>query len=161
PAVCKFGAVAAGNRARGLATVHAVVLALDAATGEPVALFDGEAVTTVRTPAASAVAVDHLAGPGPHTLAVLGCGVQGRAHVRALAGRVQAVRLWDHTPGHAEDAAEALGGNVTVAGTAADAVGPADVVVTCTTSATPVLSFDWLAPGATVLSIGSFAPDRC
>jgi ornithine cyclodeaminase len=160
PPVCKFGAVATGNAARGLPAVHAVILALHPTTGEPLALCDGEAVTTLRTAAATAVAVDHLAVPGPHTLAVLGCGVQGRAHVRALAGRVRAVRLWDHTPGHAEALAAEASGPTAVAATAEEAVRGADVVVTCTTSATPVLAYEWLRPGATVVSIGSFAPER-
>jgi ornithine cyclodeaminase len=170
PPVCKFGAVAAGNAARGLPAVHAVVLALDATTGQPLAMFDGEAVTTLRTPAASVVAVEHLATPGPHTVAILGCGVQGRAHARALAGRAARVLLWDHTPGHAERAAAQIGGvgiggvgigGVEVAENAEAAVAAATVVVTCTTSATPVLDSAWLGPGTTVVSIGSFAPDRC
>jgi len=163
PAVCKFGAVA-DNRARGLPSVHAVVIALDAATGQPLACFDGEPITTLRTPAATAVAVDHLARPGAHELAVIGCGLQGRSHVRALAGRVSRVHLWDHHPGRASALADQLGGDLgvplLVAASPADAVGAADIVVACTTSVTPVLSGDWVAPGTTVVSIGSFAPDR-
>lgn len=165
PPVCKFGAVAAGNKARGLPTVHAVVVALDAHTGEPTALFDGEAITTLRTPAATAVALDHLAPPTARTLAVIGCGVQGRAHLRALAHArdLAEIRLFDHTPGNAvaaARAAETLGVRTRITDSARDAVAAADLVVTCTSSAEPVLSYDWLAPGATVVSIGSFAPDR-
>lgn len=164
PAVCKFGAVT-DNRSRGLPSVHAVVIALDATTGQPLACFDGEAITTLRTPAATAVAVDHLCRGGEHTLAVIGCGVQGRAHVRALAGRVARVQLWDHHPGRAAQAAQALADEVklpiVLAASAADAVGACDLVVACTTSTRPVVRGDWLRPGATVVSIGSFAPDRC
>jgi len=164
PAVCKFGAVA-DNRARGLPSVHAVVIALDATTGAPLACFDGEPITTLRTPAATAVAVDHLARTGEHELAVIGCGLQGRSHVRALAGRVSRVHLWDHHPGRAAELADKLAGEVgvplLVATSPAAAVRAADIVVTCTTSVTPVLAGAWVAPGTTVVSIGSFAPDRC
>jgi ornithine cyclodeaminase len=165
-AVCKFGAVASGNAKHGLPTVHAVVLALDATTGRPVALLDGNAITELRTAAATAVAVDHLASAGARTLAVIGCGLQGRAHVRALvrARDIAEVRLWDHTEQHALDAAQALDPEVDppvlVAETAAGAVAGADIVVTCTSSATPVLARSWIASGATVVSIGSFDRDR-
>jgi ornithine cyclodeaminase/alanine dehydrogenase-like protein (mu-crystallin family) len=162
--VCKFGAVAAGNAPLGLPSVHAMVVALHPATGVPVAIVDGEALTELRTAAASALAVDRLAVPDAATLAVIGCGVQGRAHARALAGRrpYRQIRLFDHTPGHAEAARDDLSAlPVSVAGSAPEAVSGADVVVVCTTSSDPVLEAAWVAPGATVVSIGSFEPSRC
>jgi ornithine cyclodeaminase/alanine dehydrogenase-like protein (mu-crystallin family) len=163
-AVCKFGAVAAGNAGRGLPSVHALVLALHPVTGEPVAVVDGEALTELRTAAASALAVDRLARADADTLAVVGCGLQGRAHVRALARRrgYRQIRLFDHTPAHAADAVAALTGlPVLAAPSGRAALDGADVVVTCTTSSRPVISAGWLRPGATVLSIGSFEPGRC
>src|SRR5581483_1631153 len=83
---------------------------------------------------------------------------------RALARRrgYRRIWLWDHTPGHAGGAAADLAGlPVAVAGTAAEAVAAADVVVTCTTSSTPVLERGWLRAGATVVSIGSCERGRC
>ena len=154
-AVCKFGAVGDENAALGLPTVSATVLVLDAHTGMPVALLDGNAITERRTAAATAVAVDVLARSGAATLAILGCGLQGRAHLAALrAARDYAeVRLWNRTPGRA--AALAGDGAVAVAD-ARECVEGADVVVCCTTSATPMLEAGWLADGATVVSIGSY-----
>ncbi|MEN3307882.1 MAG: hypothetical protein V7603_4084 [Micromonosporaceae bacterium] len=163
-AVCKFGAVATGNAARGLPSVHALVLALHPTTGEPLAVLPGEALTELRTAAASALAVDRLARAGAGTLAVVGCGTQGRAHVRALARRRPYRRIWlvDHTPAHAADAVAALPGLPVAAASSIDAAtADADVVVLCTTSRTPVLSGAGLRPGVTVVSIGSFERGRC
>jgi ornithine cyclodeaminase/alanine dehydrogenase-like protein (mu-crystallin family) len=163
-AVCKFGAVAAGNPLRGLPSVYALVLALHPVTGAPVATLDGAALTELRTAAASALAVDRLARDGAGTLAVIGCGRQGRAHARALAHRrrYRRIVLSDHTPEHtAAAAAELADLPVDIAPTLRAAVASADVVVACTTSRTPVWPPGWLRRGATVVSIGSFEPNRC
>lgn len=165
--VAKVGGVYPGNPARGLASVTALVIALDAVTGEPVAVLDGAAVTTLRTAAASAVAVGALARNGADRLALIGSGVQARAHARTV-NRVRplrAVSVWSPTEANriraAEDIAEELGIAVSVARTPAEAVRDADLVVTCTLSRTPVVRGQDVAPGTVVVSVGSFEPDRC
>jgi ornithine cyclodeaminase len=165
-AVCKFGSAAPANAERGLPTIAAVVTALDPQTGRPVALMDGTTVTTIRTSAASAVAAEALARPESSVLAVLGSGVQAEAHVEALARvlPLSDVRVWGRTAAKAEQLvarlAERFDFDVSVARDPQVAVAGADVVVAATTSATPVLEVEWLAPGATVISVGSFAADR-
>lgn len=165
--VCKVGGVAEHNAADGLPSVSALVVALDPVTGVPAAILDGTAVTTLRTAAASAVAVERLA-PGPaRTLAIIGSGVQAHAHARALCRvrRFASVRLWSPNPGSRDSAVRRLGAELSAAAYAADsaedAAAGADVVVACTTSSEPVLRAGWIADGALVVSIGSFAPDRC
>jgi len=164
--VCKFGSVNPANRIAGLPSVSALILVLDAKTGRPRSMLDGEAITTARTPAASVVAALALARPGSHIVAVLGCGTQGRAHARALAHSlpVAEVRMWSPRPEERErvaaELASELGTKVIAAGTASDAVGGAGIVVTATTSSEPVLRADWIEAGTTVLGVGSFAPDR-
>ena len=168
-AVSKFGSVNPANPARGLPSVNALVTVLDAETGQPVAVMDGTAVTTIRTSAASAVAASALARPGARTLAVLGSGVQARAHVAALTRvlSLDEIRIWSPSPerraaaaGSASGAAGTAGPVARAAGSAEEAVRGADVIACCTTSFTPVLDVSWLADGAMVISIGSFAPDR-
>ncbi|MGW0337430.1 ornithine cyclodeaminase family protein [Streptomyces sp. NPDC003011] len=165
-AVAKFGSVNPGNAAVGLPAVHAVVTVLDPVTGRLAAVMDGTTVTTLRTAAASAVAVDALAGPDAADLAVLGSGTQARAHLRAIARvrEVKTVRLWSPTPLHRARAAETLAAELDLpvepVGTAEAAVRGASLVAACTLSTTPVVRGRWLAPGCTVVSVGSFEPAR-
>lgn len=164
-AVAKFGSVNPGNAAAGLPTIHAVVSVLDPVTGRLAAVMDGAAVTTLRTAAASAVAVDALARPDSTDLAVLGSGTQALAHVRAIARvrDLKTVRLWSPTPRHRARAAETLaelGFPAEAVGSAEEAVSGASLVAACTLSTTPVVHGEWLAPGCTVVSVGSFEPTR-
>lgn len=165
-AVAKTGSVNPGNAAAGLPTVHAVVTALDPVTGRPVAVMDGTALTTLRTAAGSAVAVDALATPDSADLAVLGSGTQALAHVRALVRvrDLKSVRLWSPTLRNRTRAAETLTAELGIAvepvRTAAEAVAGASIIAACTLSATPVVLGEWLAPGCTVVSVGSFEPTR-
>ncbi|MEV6174476.1 ornithine cyclodeaminase family protein [Streptomyces sp. NPDC051954] len=165
-AVAKFGSVNPGNAAAGLPTVHAVITALDPDTGRLAAVLDGTAVTTLRTAAGSAVAVDALAVPGAADLALLGSGTQALAHARAISRvrDLKSVRVWSPTPENRARAAAALGAELGVAtepvGTAEEAVTGASLVAACTLSATPVVRGQWLAPGCTVVSVGSFEPTR-
>ncbi|MGV9452096.1 ornithine cyclodeaminase family protein [Streptomyces sp. NPDC003635] len=165
-AVAKIGSVNPGNARAGLPTVHAVVTALDPVTGRLVAVMDGTALTTLRTAAGSAVAVDALAGPDSTDLAVLGSGVQALAHVRALSRvrDLKSVRLWSPTVANRTRAARTLTAELGIAvepvGTAEEAVTGASLVAACTLSATPVVRGAWLAPGCTVVSVGSFEPTR-
>jgi alanine dehydrogenase len=140
-------------------THQAVIVAFDPATGTPVAFMDGEAITAARTAAGSALATDLLARPDAATLAVLGAGVQARAHLRAL----PRVRRFREIVIAARDGAKALAlareiaaqtGMTTRTASFSEAVRAADVVCACTHSADPVVRRDWLRPGAHVNSVG-------
>ncbi len=158
-AVAKVGSINPGNPARGLASIHALVIAFDPVTGQPVAAMDGGAVTTLRTAAGSAVAVDLLAVPEAATLAVIGSGVQAKAHVRAISRirKLADVRIWSPSDRRVQTAAEL---DARAVDSAEEAVAGADIVVTCTLSREPVVRGAWLSPGATVVSVGSFEPTR-
>ena len=149
----------AANAARGLPVYFTTVHLFRAATGEPLAIMDGTALTEMRTAAVSAAAVKLLAKRDARVLAVLGSGVQARAHVAAL--RVVRpftdLRIWSRTPSNAEALARDAGGTSM---DAERAVRGADVIVTATGAAEPVLRGAWLAEGALVLAIGSFGVDR-
>ncbi|MFF2429959.1 ornithine cyclodeaminase family protein [Streptomyces mirabilis] len=165
-AVAKFGSVNPANTAAGLPTVHAVINALDPVTGQLAAVMDGTAVTTLRTAAASAVALDALATADSAELGLLGSGTQALAHARAVA-RVRDLRsvgVWSPNPARRARAARRLATELGVAtravDTAEEAVADLPMVAACTLSSTPVVRGAWLAPGCAVVSVGSFEPTR-
>ena len=140
-------------------THQALICCFDPATGTPVAVIDGTYVTAARTAAGSALATRLLARPGASQVAVIGTGVQARAHARALARLpgVQTVLI----AGRDQSRAKALAGELTTAGvpaqalaSAEDAVRSADVVCTTTHAASPVLLREWLRPGTHINSVG-------
>ena len=152
-----------GNPARGLDTHQGTVTLYDGEIGVPTAVLDASAVTEIRTAAVTAVATRLLAREDARILAILGAGVQGRAHVQALA-RVRPfdeIRVYSPTADHAAAvAAVAAAGDglATVARSAEEAVRGADVVVAATTSREPVLSRGWLGEGAHVNAVGASTP---
>lgn len=140
-------------------THHALICCFDPATGAPVAVIDGTYVTAARTAAGSAVATRLLARPGASRAAVIGTGVQARAHARALA-RLPGVRTV-LVAGRDQAKARALAGELVTAGvpaqaasSAEDAVRSADVVCAATHAPAPVLRREWLRPGTHVNSVG-------
>jgi len=160
----KIVTVVPANAERGLPTVQAVVVWLDATTGQPIAVLDGTALTAMRTGAASGVATRLLARPDAAVLAVIGAGGQAEWQVRAVcaARPIQEVRIFSRAP-LAREAFSArmqadLGSAVRVmpAPSAESAVRGADVVCCVTTSEQPVFEAGWLAPGTHVNGIGAF-----
>ncbi|MDI2132054.1 ornithine cyclodeaminase family protein [Yinghuangia seranimata] len=160
----KIASVAPGNPARGLPRIGAVYVLLDAATLLPVALLDGTALTSLRTPAVSALAVRHLlpSGEEPLRVVVFGAGPQAWGHIEALA----TVRAFGHVTvvGRSpRPAAEVVArceaeGVAAEAGTA-DAVASADVVLCCTSAREPLFDGALVRDGAVVVAVGSHEPD--
>ncbi len=152
-----------GNPARGLDAHQGTVTLFDGETGAPTAILDASAVTEIRTAAVTAVATGLLARTDARTLAVLGAGVQGRAHLTSLAGvrDFEQIRVYAPTRAHAQALAEQAalpGALVSAVATAEDAVRGADVVVAATNSREPVLDRAWLKPGAHVNAVGASTP---
>ena len=147
------------NGARGLPTHLAIIALFRSQTGEPLAIMDGRLITELRTAAVSAVATRLLSVPDARRLAILGSGVQARAHIRALnlVRKFDEIRIWSRNPQNAILLANEVGG---VATSAEEAVRDADVIVTVTASSEPVLSGKWLKPGAMVNAVGAVGPKR-
>jgi ornithine cyclodeaminase/alanine dehydrogenase-like protein (mu-crystallin family) len=147
-----------GNAELGIPTHMAMVELLDRVTGEPLAVMDGRLITEMRTAAVSAAAFATLARlhfeTPPKSFGIVGSGVQARAHVHALRHvwrEMGDIRVWSPNGSRAEQCAAELGGRaVPIEESAA-----ADVVLTATLSAEPVLQGRWLSPDALVLAVGA------
>jgi ornithine cyclodeaminase/alanine dehydrogenase-like protein (mu-crystallin family) len=148
-----------GNAANNQHTHMAMIQLFRSDTGEPLAVMDGRLITEMRTAAVSAVAVDCLARPDVKVLGILGSGVQARSHVEALSRvrRFEEIRVWSRSEENARRFADEVGATVT---SAEEAVAGADVVLTLTSSAVPVLHGRWLKKDAVVCAVGAVTPDR-
>ncbi|MFB7174000.1 ornithine cyclodeaminase family protein [Streptomyces sp. NPDC056254] len=158
----KIAGVAPGNPARGLPRITGSYLLLDGPTLRPVARMDGAALTTLRTPAVSALALRHLAPAGrPLGLVLFGSGPQAYGHLDAvLAERELADVVVVARDG---ERAERLAAYARTLGPAARTGAPhdvadADLVVCCTTAREPLFDGRLVRPGAVVVAVGSHEP---
>jgi ornithine cyclodeaminase/alanine dehydrogenase len=165
----KWVAGFATNHVLGLPAISAVVVLNDPETGLPVAILDGAPITAQRTAAISGVAIRHFGHRGgPATngvdVAIIGAGVQGRAHIDVVAHLVPGCRLhvYDRHPERAAALADLAGASAgiaeaTVAPSARAAIEVADVVITAASFAQPAerqaMTNDWLRPDATVIPV--------
>jgi ornithine cyclodeaminase/alanine dehydrogenase-like protein (mu-crystallin family) len=156
--------ITADNPAIGLDAHLGIVLLSSAQTGEPVAILNASAVTEIRTAAVSAVATELLARPDADVLAIIGTGVQARAHLLALSAArpVSQIRVAGRRPASASAFAESVreqsAAPVVACASAREAVDGAGIIVTATTSARPVLERGWLAAGTHINAVGACFP---
>jgi ornithine cyclodeaminase/alanine dehydrogenase len=144
------------NQRRGLPYISGLLILNDYETGIPIAVMDCTWITAERTAAATAVAAKYLARPDSSVAGMLACGVQARAHLRALQAvlPVRKVRAYDVDPARAAEFAQfarSLGLEAEVVSEPRRAVAGCDVVVT----SGPILrkphatvQRGWLEPGA-------------
>jgi alanine dehydrogenase len=149
-----------GNAGTSLPTHQAVVIVFGADSGEPVALLDGTSITTLRTAAGSALSAELLAPEGAATLAILGTGVQARAHAEAMV-RVRPIRPirvagrnWGRAASLSSALQDTLEIDVRAVETYAEACADADLICAATHSPDPVVRRDYLKAGVHVTSVG-------
>jgi ornithine cyclodeaminase len=148
------------NAGTGTPTHQAVIVAFDPETGTPAALMDGTFITAMRTAAGSALSARLLAREGASILAIVGTGVQARAHglmlprVRRISqGRI-AGRDFAKSAALAEELTKETGIPFTAARSIPAALSGADIACATTLSAEPVIRREWLAAGTHVASVG-------
>lgn len=152
----KLITIDAANPARGLPLIHGVYVLFSPETHELLAVFDGGALTKIRTAAVSGLATRHLARADASHLVVFGAGVQAAGHIDAMRATRPIERVT--IVGPKEEAVISLAGEVGgTPGTSAD-VAEADIICTCTTSTTPVFDGGLLSAGTHVNAIGAYKP---
>ena len=140
------------------------VVALADTEGRFLALMPGTQMGPLRTAAASAVAIRHLARADASSLAIIGCGVQGRPELAAalLVRKIERVFAYDIDAvvarRFAAEMEQAHGVAVSVGASAEEAVRGADIVTVATTSASPVFDCGAIRPGTHINAVGAHTP---
>ncbi len=152
-----------GNAATGMHTHQALVALFDPRTGQPQAIMDGRFITEIRTAAASALATRALARPDARVVAILGTGVQARAHMSALREvmHIEELRVWGRTQTKAADLVDFAGKcelRARVATSPSDACHGAGVVCTVTSARDPILASSDIDSGTHVNAVGMSGP---
>src|SRR5712692_2467902 len=152
------------NALRSLPAVYGTYLLLDAATGMPLALLDGTALTLRRTAAASALAADFLARPDSAVHLVVGTGALAPHLVAAhrAVRPIRETRLWGRDPKKAAALAARLatsGIDAAPVSDLAEEVAAADIITCATLAQEPLIHGAWLRPGAHLDLVGGYTPD--
>jgi ornithine cyclodeaminase len=161
----KIVTVFPGNHGTDLDSHQGAVLLFDRDNGSLAVLLDATAITTIRTAAVSAVATRALARENASTLAIIGSGVQARAHVESMCAvrPITSLRVWSRNSEHARHLAafarDRFHLEASAASTGAEAVSHADIVCTVTSATEPVLNGEWLNPGTHVNAVGACTPN--
>lgn len=150
-----------GNEGTERDTHQGAVLVFEAQRGCLLAIVDATSITAIRTAAVSGVATKLLAREDAGILAIIGSGVQARAHLQAMMScrEIRNVRVSSKTLSRAEafaaEHASRLSIPIEAVSSAREAVDGADIICTTTSSQDPVVEGDWIRPGAHINAVGS------
>jgi ornithine cyclodeaminase/alanine dehydrogenase len=151
------------NTKRGVPYITGLLILNDPATSLPLTVMDATWITAMRTAAATAVAARHLARRDSRTLALLGCGVQGRSHAvvvpeeMASLDRIIAYDIQEENGRRFQkEMSLRIPIEIELAPSAEHAVRAADVIVTAgpiLKQPKPILALEWLSPGDFVCTL--------
>lgn len=164
----KIVSVYPGNIEKGLTSVPATMVLLNAETGEVAALLDGTYLTRLRTGAVAGAATDLLARQDAKIFALFGTGGQAETQLEAVlcARKLREVRVFDLSAERAQHFAEAMQAqfgvryDVTIRAVASadEAVEDADIITSVTTSRGATFDGSKVKAGAHVNGVGSYTP---
>jgi thiomorpholine-carboxylate dehydrogenase len=142
-----------------LPTHQAVIQLFSASTGKPLANLDGRLITEMRTAAVTAIAARLFTSQKPLTLAILGSGVQARAHLHALrlVREIKEIRVWSRTPEHADAFVRETGA---ISLPLEEAIRRADIVIGVANVSEPLILGRYLSPTAFVAAIAAVGASK-
>ena len=154
------------NPEHGFPAINSIVSLLDAETGLPLAIVDGNWVTAWRTAGLSAVAAKRMARSDSAVIAFIGCGVQAHSHLDIFRDLfpLREIRAFGRGAANRDAlcrAADARGLKAVASKSAKEAIGEADIVVTSVTllpAPEPFLDARWLKAGCFVTMTDLAAP---
>lgn len=159
-AVCVFPR----NPARGMDAHQGAVLLFSGETGELLAMMNASAITAIRTAAVSGVATDLLAREDASNLAIIGSGVQARSHLAAMSA-VRAIkrcrivsRRSEHARNFVEEMSKEFSFPLEAVESVEEALRGADLIVTATNAAEPIVKREWISAGSHLNVVGSSFP---
>lgn len=128
--------------------------------GQLAACIQADKLGQLRTGAASAVATRHMARPDSSKLGIFGTGWQARAQIQAICAvrPIKSVIAYSRDRQKCEqfcrEMGELLKVDIAPATTPEQAAAGMDIVVTATTSGTPVFNGEWISKGTHINAVG-------
>jgi len=160
----KIVTVTPGNMARGLPSVGGHYIFLDGITKVPLALFDGGALTLMRTSATSALASRYLSRVNSKTFLMVGTGALAPHLIKAHASQrpLENIMIWGRNYKKAQILASSLeveGANIKAIKNLESACAQTDIISTATLSSKPLIFGDWVKEGTHIDLVGAYRPD--
>jgi len=154
------------NNKRGMPSINAVTILIDGETGEPKGVLSGGILTAIRTGAVSGLSCRYLARKDSETLGIIGAGGMAYQQVNGVVTALRSigkVRIFSMDPAGskalAKRCSDSLEVEAQVVENAEACVRGSDVLVTATTSKTPVFKGQEVEEGTHVVSMGSYRPE--
>lgn len=153
------------NHDRNLPTVMATIVLNDPETGYPIAVMDGTLITALRTGAAGAIAVKHLARQDARRIALVGCGTQAETQLlmTRLVTNIEEVVAYDvdtkRWDSFCRKVKEEYGFRI-IGNNNLDDVYTADIITTTTPVHQPIIKTAKVQPGTHINAIGADAPGK-
>ena len=153
-----------GDVIQGIPSILGVILLLDSKTGAILSMMDGTYITSLRTGAASGIATKLLARADAKTVAIFGCGAQGKTQLEAICDvrPIKRAVLYDTNIDAAEkfkiDMQENLNIFIDVEQDLQN-LKQADIICTATNSEKPLFHLKDISKGVHINAIGSYKPN--